>query len=219
MGVKQLLNAPQVYQKFQEAGGFFGARQRSIQDYLNFEDGQRIIDVGCGPGFLANHLPKGIRYFGFDIDQTYIEYAKTHFSAKGSFYCEVFDAERAAAIGPADIVMMNGLIHHLDNDAARATLRAAHCALKRDGTVFTLDGCYRVGQSPIAHWLLRNDRGQFVRDEAGYRALLSSVFDDVTVHVREDLSWVPYTFAVGLGRMAKTCATESDLNSRSHVWR
>ena len=32
MRLKQLLNAPQVYQKFQEAGGFFGARLRSTLD-------------------------------------------------------------------------------------------------------------------------------------------------------------------------------------------
>jgi hypothetical protein len=38
MRLKQLLNAPQVYQKFQEAGGFFRARLRSIEDYLEFED-------------------------------------------------------------------------------------------------------------------------------------------------------------------------------------
>jgi SAM-dependent methyltransferase len=203
MGVKQLLNAPQVYQKFQEAGGFFGARLTSIHDYLTFEEGQCVIDIGCGPGFLVDHLPTGIRYHGFDIDRTYIDYAQSHFSAKGSFYCGVFDAERAATVGPADIVMMNGLIHHLDQEAALATLRAARRGLKHDGTVFTLDGCFRVGQSPIASWLLRNDRGQFVRDENGYRALLGSVFHKVTIHIREDLSWVPYTFAVGLGRMGK----------------
>ena len=112
---------------------------------------------------------------------------------------------RAAALGPADVVMMNGFIHHLDDETALATLRAARYALRRGGTVFTLDGCFREGQSPISHWLLQNDRGQFMRDEAGYRALFGTVFDDViiTIHIREDLSRVPYTFAVGLVHAGK----------------
>jgi len=209
MGLKDFLNSPQLYQKFQEAGGFFAARTTCIHKYLALKDGQCVIDVGCGPGFIVNHLPSDIRYYGFDIDRKYIEYAKTHFAEKGSFYCQVFDMERAVVVGPADVVMMNGLIHHLDNDVALATLRAARCALKHGGTVFTLDGCIRDDQSPFARWLLQNDRGQFVRDEAGYRALLSSVFDDVEIHIREDLARIPYTFAIGLGRVSETSSQES----------
>jgi len=198
--LKGTLNSPRVYQRFQEACGFFAARVTSIKEYLTLKGDQFVIDVGCGPGFIVNYLPTGIKYHGFDIDKKYIDYAKTHFSAKGSFYCEIFDIQRAAAIGPADVVMMNGLIHHLDDETALATLRAARLALKRDGTLFTLEPCFRSAQSPIARWLLQNDRGRFVRDEAGYRALLETIFGNVTIHVREDLSWVPYTFAVGIGR-------------------
>jgi SAM-dependent methyltransferase len=198
MGLSDFLKSPTIYQKYQEAGGFFAARVFSIEQYLCLRRDQCVIDVGCGPGFIVNHLPNGVRYHGFDIDQTYIDYAKANFSTKGSFYCQVFDTERAAILGPADVVMMNGLIHHLDHDAALVTLRAAHRALRRGGTLFTLDGCFRAGQSPIARWLLQHDRGQFVRDKAGYRALLSSIFDNVTIHIREDLSRVPYTFAIGI---------------------
>jgi glucose-1-phosphate cytidylyltransferase len=43
-----------VYQKFQEAGGFFGARVKSIECYLTLKDGQCVSAVGCGPGFIVN---------------------------------------------------------------------------------------------------------------------------------------------------------------------
>ncbi len=202
MGVKELLEYPALYQAFQVAGGFFGARVRAIAEYLAVRTGSRVIDVGCGPGFIVDHLPSGIDYFGFDVDERYIAYARRHFAGKGTFRCQAFDAAAAAACGPADIVMMNGVIHHLDETTAITLLKAIRESLNPSGTLFTLDGCIRKGQSPIASFLLRNDRGRFVRSEAAYRALLRSVFEDVETDIREDLSCVPYTFIIGLSRVA-----------------
>lgn len=64
--------------------------------------------------------------------------------------------------------------------------------------MFSLDGCYQKRQSGFRKWMLDNDRGNFVRDEAGYRAVLSKVFEKVDLHVREQYSLIPYTFVVGL---------------------
>jgi SAM-dependent methyltransferase len=200
MGVKGFLEYPLLYQSLQVAGGFFGARVRAIAKYLVLRPGSRVIDVGCGPGFIVDYLPAGIEYFGFDVDERYIAYAKRHFADKGSFQCRPFDDAAASAVGPADIVMMNGVIHHLDEVTAIAVLRAIRKALNPSGTLFTLDSCFHDGQSAIASFLLRNDRGRFVRPETAYRALLRSVFEDVQTYVREDLSWVPYTWLIGLSR-------------------
>jgi SAM-dependent methyltransferase len=193
-----MLRHPRVYQGFQSAGGFFGARVRSIREYLSLNSSNQVIDVGCGPGFIVEHLPSGIKYHGFDIEERYIDYAKQRFGTKGSFHCQQFDEECAAEFGPADVVMMNGLLHHLDDAAALATLRVSRRALKPEGILFTLDGCFWDGQSRIASWLLRNDRGQFVRNEDGYRRLLGAAFDKVRTHIREDLSFVPYSFLIGI---------------------
>jgi hypothetical protein len=74
----------------------------------------------------------------------------------------------------------------------------------------TLDGCYRDGQSRIATWLLRNDRGRFVRNEDGYRRLLGAAFNNIRTHVREDLSFVPYSFLIGIA------GPGGKLNTRVH---
>jgi SAM-dependent methyltransferase len=198
--MKQVLNFPAVYQLYQELGGFFGARVKAIRQYLPIEPGARIIDIGCGPGYIVRHLPKGIDYAGLDIDEPSIAYANAKFGALGTFHARFFDSAAAAELGPADIVMMNGVMHHIGDDDLAATLACIKAALKPGGRLFTLDGAYQAGQSRFAKWLLDNDRGVHVRTADGYRDLLEDCFGPSEMHVRDDLSRLPYTFAIGVAQ-------------------
>jgi SAM-dependent methyltransferase len=204
--VRQVLNYPSVYQQFQVAGGFFGARVKAIADYLKITDGQKVIDIGCGPGYIREHLPDNLTYIGFDIDPSYIEHAQKMFGPRGTFLCKYFDADAARHYGGADIVMMNGVMHHIGNEDLVGTLANVRDALKPGGTLFTLDGCYRPGQSRFAKWMLDNDRGRFVRDEQGYRDVLRTAFEQVDLTIREDYARVPYTFVVGVSRKGAAAA-------------
>jgi SAM-dependent methyltransferase len=200
MALVDILQYPQIYQGFQSMGGFFGARIRAIDAYLNIRPGDHIIDISCGPGFIVKHLPTSIRYDGFDIEKRYIDYARRRFHGRGSFHCRQFDLSCVASIGCADVVMMNGLLHHLDNADASALLSVARRALKPTGVLFTLDGCLRDGQSWLANWIVRHDRGRHVRSEDGYRRLLKEHYGTVKIFFREDLSLIRYPFAIGLAR-------------------
>jgi SAM-dependent methyltransferase len=198
--MKAMLSSPALYQAYQNAGGFFGARVKAIAEYLTIRPRMRVIDVGCGPGYILRHLPRGIDYIGFDIDQAYIDHANRSFGDRGKFYCRYFDAAAAVEFAGADIVMMNGVLHHIADQELTATLTHVRDVLKEGGVLFTLDGCYREGQSRFAKWLLDNDRGEFVRDQSGYDRVLRSVFDDVDLVIRQDYARVPYTFIIGISR-------------------
>ena len=198
--MKALLNHPALYQAYQNAGGFFGARVKAITDYLTLRPGMNVIDIGCGPGYILRHLPPDINYIGFDIDQAYIDHARRSFGHLGKFLCRYFDAAAAREFAGADVVMMNGVLHHIADDELRGTLTNVRDVLKSDGVLFTLDGCYREGQSRIAKWLLDNDRGEFIRNRDGYDHLLSGAFAKVDIAIRDDYSRVPYTFIIGISR-------------------
>ena len=198
--MKALLKHPAIYQLYQELGGFFGARVKAIGEYLDIRPGARIIDIGCGPGHIVRHLPAGIDYVGLDIDAPSIAYARARFGNRGRFEARFFDTALAEELGPTDIVMMNGVMHHIGDDDLAATLACVKAALKPGGILFTLDGCYVPGQSRIDRWLLDNDRGIHVRDAAGYRRMLERSFGRVEMHVRADYARLPYTFAIGLAR-------------------
>lgn len=198
MGVKDILAAPQLYQWFQEAGGFFGARVKAIEQHLGLTSGMRILDIGCGPGHIVKYLPAGVRYSGFDIDPNYIEFAKRNFGDKGDFHCRFFDEAAAKEFAGADVVMMNGVMHHIPDAELIQTLRNVKAALKDGGRLFTLDGVFLPEQSAFVRRMLENDRGRFVRTPEAYEAVLKSVFSTIEPHIHTDLSRVPYSFYVAI---------------------
>lgn len=197
-GLRDILEHPQIYQAFQTTFGFFNARVFAAKDFLKIQPGQKVLDIGCGPGFIVEHLPVGVEYIGFDIDERYIEYARKRFGHRAQFHCRYFDAECSREFSGADIAMMNGVVHHLSDELAMSTLRTIRFALKPGGLLFTLDGCYRPNQNKIAKYLLDHDRGQFVRSEEQYRGLFLDCFANVETKVFENLSRLPYTFIFGL---------------------
>src|SRR5690349_7413880 len=148
--MKQILSSPSIYHCVQSALGFFSARLKAIDEYLDLRPGQRIIDIGCGPGHITSALPKGVIYDGFDVDPKYIAFATQHFGDRGTFHCGVFDASTAAQFGPADVVLMNGVLHHMDDDTVASVSSAILSALKPDGMLFAMDGVFCSEQGAIA---------------------------------------------------------------------
>ncbi len=197
--MKQLLDRPELYHAYQVAGGFFGARIKAFRDYVDFSAVRRVFDIGCGPGHIVNELPAHVEYVGFDTDTRYVEYANRAFGQRGRFVAQHFDTSAAEHFGQPDVVLMNGVLHHMDDEVAALTLRAAASILPETGRLFALDGCYEPRQHPMSRYLIENDRGEYVREAEGYRALVASAFPQAHVYVRNDLSWVPYTFAITLG--------------------
>jgi SAM-dependent methyltransferase len=199
MHIRDILRAPLVYQAFQQGGGFFGARLKAMKSYLSLNAGEKVVDIGCGPGFIVKYLPPDISYWGFDTDEKYISYATEKFGSKGRFVCHLFDEPTARKHAPVDVVTMNGVLHHLSDDQAHETLAVIKQALGTRGRLFTLDGCFVDGQPALARYLLEHDRGEYVRTPERYESLLRAHFDRVETHVEHSLSWVPYTWLIMIG--------------------
>ena len=85
MSITDILKHPAVYQAYQDIGGFHAGRLKAIATYLPMKGGEKVVDIGCGPGFIVNDLPPSISYAGFDTDERYIAYANAHFG-KGTTY-------------------------------------------------------------------------------------------------------------------------------------
>jgi SAM-dependent methyltransferase len=193
--LRSILETPAVYLAYQSLVGGVRARKICIRDYVRHAPGSVVVDIGCGPGYTTRWLPQS-EYYGFDICEPYIAYARRKFGQAATFQCELFTTETAAALPPVDVVLMMGLLHHLDDTECLELLRLAKSTLRPGGRVITLDGCYRQGQSPIARYLLDSDRGKYVRKVEGYERLAKKVFPEVAPAIREDLFFIPYTCVV-----------------------
>jgi len=93
-----------------------------------------------------------------------------------TFHCRLLEQTEAATLQPFDLVMGSGMLHHLDESTARQFMTLGWAALEPGGRVLTLDPCCALGQNPVTRFLISKDRGQHVRDEAGYRALAEGLF-------------------------------------------
>jgi hypothetical protein len=87
---------------------------------------------------------------------------------------------------------MMGVLHHLDDTQAAATVELYKRVLKSEGSLLTLDRYRRSGGSFIAEFLLNRDRGR-VHSKPIRLPAVSNSFTTVDLHARLDLFSVPYT--------------------------
>lgn len=197
MNLKSILEQPFVYKLFSALVGAQYSISTFVNQYVRPAAGDRILDIGCGPGKILDHLPQ-VDYFGFDFSPSYIESATKRYGHRGQFFCQRVSEAQVFLEQPEsfDIVLAIGVLHHLDDTEALQLFEIARRALKKGGRLVTYDGCYMSGQSRAATYLLSRDRGQFVRDEQGYTSLARSSFDEVRTSIRDDLLRIPYTHII-----------------------
>ena len=193
--MRSLLERPGVYSLFRRLVGRDSARSVYAREHLRLVPGQRVLDLGCGPGDILQFLP-AVDYVGYDINPSYIERARRRFGARGKFLCAPLGPELEVGIQAFDVVIAHGVLHHLDDEAARALFRLARRVLKPGGRLVTFDGCYAAGQPALARLFRSLDRGRHVRGRDAYEALARSAFDEVKSFVRHDLIRIPYTHLI-----------------------
>lgn len=191
-GVYALLSSPHVYTTFQYLMGARAAWRHFVAEYVRPFPGAALLDIGCGPADMLAYVPANVTYWGFDISQAYIDRATRRFGKRGHFVCKLLTADDLAALPKFDVVTAVGVLHHLEDSEARQLLALAQQALKPGGKLVTIDPCLVEGQSPIARFLIRRDRGQNVRTQSGYAALASAEFAEARVEIHHK-KWIPYT--------------------------
>lgn len=192
--LQDVLGIPAAYRLFGKlvAGN---ARRDYVLNHIKPQPGERVFDLGCGPADILAELPQ-VEYTGVDLDPHYIDAARKRYGNRGSFYCEDVAVSAVREPGTYDLVMANGLLHHLTDEQAQSALLLASRLLKPSGRLVTLDGVFLDRQSRVARWLLARDRGQYVRQKNSYIALVQSAFGRVESVVRHDLLRIPYTLLV-----------------------
>lgn len=195
-GIRSVLSIPAVYRLFGQLIGGGSGRKKLVNDYICPQQDDCILNIGCGLDVLVPYLP-AVDYIGFDASEDYIQAAQAQYGDHARFYCKQVSAETISEQSQFDLVLAVGVLHHLDDAEALQLCYLAQAALKPGRRFITFDDCYLPEQSPIAHYLLTRDRGQNVRDQAGYTKIVSQVFSkDIVVRIRHDLLRIPYTHII-----------------------
>lgn len=194
-GIRSVLSHPAAYSTFQNLLGARRVRRALCDQYIRAKAGDVLVDVGCGPAEILEHIDRGVQYYGFDLSSSYIDEAAARYGQRATFHCADITLIPADDIPPCQIAIAIGLLHHLDDAGATALIDHLHARLVPDGRLVTIDPAYWPNQSRFASFIIGKDRGQNVRRGEDYGALASR-FAHVEVIRRDDLLNIPYSHAI-----------------------
>lgn len=186
LGIHGLLSQPALYHYLRQCitGGM--PFRRFVRLCGLDDPSERVADLGCGPADLLRYLSHERRpqfYLGVDISESYLGAARRRAAAAGvDARLLVMDLTRI----PTDLVirrqmidlleeerisrvLLFGVLHHIPDEAASATLdlihRASGVKTLVTGDIVTIEG------NRLNNLWCRMDRGHHVRDESGYDEL------------------------------------------------
>jgi SAM-dependent methyltransferase len=156
VGVKWYLLASRVHWR---------PRERAIAACLaslSLSEGpSRVVDVGCGPGLLfsvARHY--GFLYLGLDTDKAMLTYCGKRSNSPVVEYRQASASELNGILSPQDIVVLNGVVHHLNDHGFDAAIHAARICR----AMIISDHLRVENEIPwLTDWLQQHDRGKFIR--------------------------------------------------------
>lgn len=162
--------------------------------YLPYTPGEKILDLGCGPGTNSKFfMPND--YYGLDISRHYIQQATIN-SPNHQFFCGDFLQLDQLWENSFDIVLMSGLLHHLPDDQASAFINKAYSLLKQGGKLIAIENCVHAKQARLKKKIILLDRGEFVRDPNKIKNLAKTSDFQAQIFIEENLLLIPYTHCI-----------------------
>jgi trans-aconitate 2-methyltransferase len=136
---------------------------------------RRVLDVGCGPGTNARHF-QDADYLGVDMNPDYIAYARRRWGDR--FAVEDVTRMGTPPGGGFDAILVNSLLHHIDDANSRRILAHLARLLTEEGHVHILDLVLPTHPS-LSRWIARSDRGDYPRPLAAWREMFEESFETV----------------------------------------
>ena len=197
--LKRVLTVSNIYDFFQTVIGGHQARKWIASEVWRLTGGEKVVDIGCGPGSSLDYLPADIVYCGIDISQTYIESARKKYGERGRFFvgsAADFPEGARNELHHADVVLSNGVLHHLSDEEAVQMLDLAKNILKPGGRLICVEPTYLLHQTFFSKWIISQDRGMYIRSEKEWKGFIEKAFDSWKTNVVTGLLRIPYTHLI-----------------------
>jgi len=171
--------------------------KKKIRQY--FDSALPTLDLGCGTAeFCRCFSPEA--YLGIDISEKYITFAKkrcpeySFILASGQNLC--LQSESFLQI------LINGVIHHLNDDIAGQLLREAHRVLRDEGKLLLIEDIETSSTKLLGKLIHQMDAGDHIRGLEKYERLVNTLFE-----IEESVTYYSGYCHYGLWLMRKINST------------
>ncbi len=177
MGILKKLSGvmanPTAYRLWQQP--FADMKFRPIVEHNDMTQVRRVLDVGCGPGTNSLFF-EDKEYLGLDINEEYIAQATKRFGR--DFQVADVCTYQAEPENRFDFILLNSLLHHIDDEHTDRILGQLSKQLTPDGHIHILDLVLPENRC-IARSLALSDRGDFPRPLTDWEPIFSKHFETV----------------------------------------
>ncbi len=154
---------------------FLRAKFAPILRENDLAQGRSVLDVGCGPGTNCDYFKRS-RYLGVDINEMYIDYALRRY--RRDFRVADVRTFTVPQEDRFDFVLLNSLLHHIDEENTRRILAQLRSVLTDDGHIHIVE-LVLPSQVGVPRFLARSDRGDYPRTLTAWEAIFSAYFEPV----------------------------------------
>ena len=176
MRLVNLFNNATLYNVFQSAISR-GDTSRIVRDEVLRPNGiQDVLDFGCGIGSHAVEFPKS-SYLGIEPLPQCIKKANDLFGGPNRrFVLGNHKTLREIPDKSFDLIIAIGVLHHMNDEVVSEFIAESVRLLRSGGRLTTFDPVIHAEQSMLSRWIVKRDRGQWVRTVSDYSDLLTSHF-------------------------------------------
>jgi SAM-dependent methyltransferase len=171
-----LLERPLVYRLWQAP--FEKAKLTPVLLNADLSSVRKVLDVGCGPGTNAKCFAHQ-EYLGIDLNPAYVRFARERFGRRFEIVdVTAVDDAWLADQGQFDFILVNSLMHHIDDRAGRRLLESLRSVTAAHGHLHLLE-LVRPASWNLSRVLAHADRGKFARSPSEWQRLWDGLFEPV----------------------------------------
>ena len=186
--IHNLLKIPIIFHYQQKLCNDYSRVYNEFSEYFECKN-CKILEIGCSTAMCSSQIIDMNKhtYYGIDISERYISAAKVN-APFGNFI--VMDARKLTFDDNSfDIIIFNGVVHHLDDELFQKCLIEVKRVLKADGNLLISEPIFDY-KNWISTKLLQHDRGEFIRTPSEYRSFLN----EFRINRERKFKFPPHTF-------------------------
>lgn len=193
MKIAQVFDNAKLYEIFQSVVDRRETQEIIRNEILKPDQITNVLDFGCGIGYHSE-LFKSAHYLGIEPLEACIAVANRRYaSSRVEFELGDHLSMKALPDNSFDLVIAIGVLHHIDNEIFGEFIQEAFRILTPGARFTSFDPVFHSEQSKISEWVVKQDRGGWVRTEADYMGVIGRTFQGVVeTKIYSNLLRIPY---------------------------